>query len=165
MRRHFWPVQRTGRKIGLGRGLPATALAVVAAGAGALAMSPAGGSLAGASTTSAHRVVLTNQSNGSTTIVTKGEQVVVKLKSDGFDWTEASVVNASAENVLVQESGHVSSGGSSITKFLVVGYGTATLQATGTEKCSKTPPVCDPLLTHWSANVEAPVQDPPPTAA
>ncbi len=165
MRRHPRPVQRKGRHLGIGRGLPATALAIVAAGAGALAISPAGGSLAGASTTSTQRVVLTNQSNGSTTIVTKGEQVVVRLKSDGFDWTEASVINASAENVLVKESGYVSSGGSSITKFLVVGYGTATLQATGTEKCSESPPVCDPLLTHWSANVVAPAQDPPPPAA
>jgi hypothetical protein len=165
MRRHPRPVRRTGRHVEPRWGLTGTALAVVAAGTGALALSPAGGSLAGASTTSAQRVVLTNQSNGSTTIVTKGEQVVVRLKSDGFDWTEASVINASAENVLVKESGHVSSGGSSITKFLVVGYGAATVQATGTEKCSTSPPVCDPLLTHWSANVVAPAQDPPPPAA
>jgi hypothetical protein len=137
----------------------------VAAGTGALAISPADGSFAGASTTSAHRVVLTNQSNGSTTIVTKGEQVVVKLTSDGFDWTEASVINASAENVLMKESGHVSSGGSSVTKFLVVGFGSVTLQATGTEKCSTSAPVCDPVLAHWSANVVSPVQDPPPAAA
>src|SRR5580704_14794083 len=118
MHRHPRPVQRTGRRLRLVRGLPSTALAVVASGAGALAISPAAGCPAAASTPLAHRIVLRNQSNGSTTIVTKGEQVVVKLKSDGFDWTEASVINASAENVLVKESGHVSSGGSSITKFV-----------------------------------------------
>ena len=108
--------------------------------------------------------ILTNTSNGTTTIVTRGEQVVVKLSSQGFDWTEASVINASSELVLKKESGHVSSGGTSVTKFLVVGYGTATLQATGSAKCASGP-VCDPLSVTWSANIVAPVQDPPSPAA
>ena len=58
----------------------------------------------------------------------------------------------------------MSSGGTSVTKFLVVGYGTASLQATGTAKCARRP-VCDPLSVTWSANVVAPVQDPPSPAA
>jgi predicted secreted protein len=143
--------------------LPATGLALITAGAGVFALSPESGQLAGASA-AAHRVVLTNTSNGTTTIVTQGEQVVVKLSSKGYDWTEASVINASSELVLKKESGHVSSGGASVTKFLVVGYGTATLQATGTAKCASGA-ACDPLSVTWSANVVAPVQDPPPPAA
>jgi hypothetical protein len=127
------------------------------------ALNPETGAVVGASTP-AHRVVLTNGSDGTSTIVTQGEQVVVKLSSDGFDWTEASVINAGAGLVLKEESGHVSSGGSSVTKFLVVGYGSVTLQATGTAKCASGP-ACDPLSVTWSANVLAPVQDPPPSAA
>ena len=157
------PEPGKSRRTARGRLLPATTLALITAGAGVFALSPEGGQLAGASA-AAHRVVLTNASNGMTTIVTQGEQVVVKLSSEGFDWTEASVINASSEVVLKKESGHVSSGGSSITKFLVVGYGTATLQATGTAKCVSGP-VCDPLSVTWSANVVAPVQDPPSPAA
>jgi predicted secreted protein len=141
------------------RFVPATTWLLIAAGAGVLTVSPLAGPVAGASTL-ADRVVLTNQSNGSTTVVTKGEQVVVKLHSDGFVWTEASVINASSELVLKKESGHVSSRGSSVTKFLVVGYGSATLQATGTAKCSSGP-ACGPPSVTWSANVVAPVQDPP----
>jgi predicted secreted protein len=146
-----------------GRLLPTTTLVLLSAGAGVFALNPEAGRLAGASA-AAHRVVLTNASNGTTTVVTQGEQVIVKLSSKGFDWTEASVIDASSEVVLKKESGHVSSGGTSVTKFLVVGYGTATLQATGTSKCASGP-VCDPLSVTWSANVEAPVQDPPPPAA
>ncbi len=145
------------------RSLLAIGGTLLAAGAGVLTVSPFAGSVAGASTTSPHRVILTNQSNGSTTIVTKGERVVVKLHSAGFAWTEASVINASPEVVLKKESGHVSSGGSSVTKFLVVGYGSVTLQATGTAQCSSAQP-CDPLSVTWSANVVAPAQDPPPSA-
>ena len=161
-RPHDRPEPGKRRRTARGRLLPATTLALITAGAGVFALSPEAGQLAGASA-AAHRVVLTNTSNGTTTIVTQGEQVVVKLSSKGFDWTEASVINASSENVLEKESGHVSSGGTSVTKFLVVGYGTATLQATGTAKCSG--PACDPLSVTWSANVDAPVQDPPSPAA
>ena len=161
-RPHHRPEPRK-RRAGRGRRVPATTLALITAGAGVFALSPEGAALAGASA-AAHRVVLTNTSNGTTTIVTQGEQVVVTLSSKGFDWTEASVINASSEIVLKKESGHVSSGGTSVTKFLVVGYGTATLQATGTAKCASRP-VCDPLSVTWSANVVAPVQDPPSRAA
>lgn len=151
------------RRSARGRLLPTTTLALITAGAGVIALSPEGGQLAGASA-AAHRVVLTTTSSGTTTIVTQGEQVVVKLSSKGFDWTEASVINASPEIVLKKESGHVSSGGTSITRFVVVGYGTATLQATGTATCAGGP-ACDPLSVTWSANVVAPVQDPPSPAA
>jgi predicted secreted protein len=153
----------TRRRTARGRLLPATGLALITAGAGVFALSPEGGQLAGASA-AAHRVVLTNTSNGTTTIVTQGEQVAVKLSSKGYDWTEASVINASSELVLKKESGHVSSDGASVTKFLVVGYGTATLEATGTARCASGP-ACDPLSVTWRANVVAPVQDPPSPAA
>jgi hypothetical protein len=154
------PVARPLRLTAHRRFIPATTGALLAAGAGVLTVSALAGSVAGASTTSAHRVILTNQSIGTTTVVTKGEGVVVKLHGAGFAWTEASVINASPEIVLKKESGHVSSGGSSVTKFLVVGYGSVTLQATGTAQCSSAPP-CDPLSVTWSANVVAPAQDPP----
>jgi predicted secreted protein len=150
------------RRTARGRLIPAGTLALITAGAGVFALNPEGGQLAGAA--AAQRVVLTNTSNGTTTIVTQGEQVVVKLSSKGFDWTEASVINASSELVLKKESGHVSSGGSSTTRFVVVGYGTASLQATGTAKCTGGS-VCDPLSATWSANIVAPVQDPPSPAA
>jgi predicted secreted protein len=164
-RPHHRPESGKRRRLARGRVLPATTLALITAGTGVFALSPQGGPLAGASAAAAaHRVVLTNASNGTTTIVTQGEEVVVKLSSKGFDWTEASVINASPELVLKKESGHVSSGGTSITRFLVVGYGTATLQATGTAKCAGGR-VCDPLSVTWSANVVAPVQDPPSAAA
>ena len=155
------PEPREKRRPTRGRLLPTTALALISAGAGVFALSPEAGQLAAAA---ADRVVLTNTGNGTTTIVTQGEHVVVQLRTKGFDWTEASVINASSELVLKKESGHASSGGTSVTKFLVVGYGTATLQATGTARCASGR-VCDPLSVTWSANIVAPVQDPPSRAA
>ncbi len=77
-----------------------------------------------ASTVQPHRVVLTNTSSGTTTVVTKGEEVVEKLSSPGFRWTEAAVVSASPAAVLERLSGHGSSDGSFVTTFEVVGYGT-----------------------------------------
>ncbi len=139
---------------------PAAALAVAVGATGLLAAPVAAATDSGAATPAVTKV-LTNASNGSTTAVTKGEQVVVKLTSDGFRWTEASVINASAELVLRKESGHVSRNGSSTTTFLVVGYGNADLEATGTNKCSAGP-VCNPLSVTWSANVYSYVLDPPP---
>ncbi len=110
--------------------------------------------------TAAVTKVLTNASNGTTTVVTKGWRVVVKLSSrDGYAWTEASVVNASPEVVLKKVSGHISRNGSSTTTFAVAGYGSATLVATGTATCTGT--VCVPLSINWSANVESVVLDPP----
>jgi hypothetical protein len=111
--------------------------------------------------------VLTNASSGTTTVVTKGEEVVVKLSSPGFRWTEASVESASPVAVLEKLSGHVSSDGSSVTTFEVVGYGAASLQAVGSATCptSSTGGTCIPLSIVWQANVISPVVDPPPPAA
>jgi hypothetical protein len=97
--------------------------------------------------------VLTNSSNGKTVYVVKGWQVEVKLSSDGFRWTEASVVNAGPEVVLQKLSGHVYADGSSTTLFLVVSYGgEVTLEATGVKKCSNNP-ACTPIVRVWRANV------------
>ena len=139
---------------------------ILTAGTGALVAGPATAGAASPSTTAAPAVtkVLNDASNGTSTIVTKGWKVVVKLSSgDGFDWTEASVVNATSQVVLKKVSGHVSSNGSSTTIFDVVGYGAATLVATGTASC--TGPACVLLRKNWSANVDSVVLDPPgPTA-
>jgi hypothetical protein len=134
-------------------------------GLGALAVLPATAATgAPTATSTAKVVVLTNSSNGTTTLVTKGEEVVVKLTSDGYDWTEASVVNASAVAVLRFLSGHVAPDGSSSTKFLVVGYGSAALRAVGNPKCLQQGCAIPSVL--WTANVVSPVIDPlPPTAA
>lgn len=132
-------------------------------GLGALGALPAGAG--GSAPASAPKVVvLTNASNGTTTLVTKGEEVAVALHTNGYQWTEASVVNASPVAVLRQISGHVSSNGSSTTIFLVVGYGSATLQAVGNPNCLKNGCAQPSIL--WSATVVSPVLDPPgPVAA
>jgi hypothetical protein len=106
---------------------------------------------AGAATTAVTKV-LTNASNGTTVVVTKGFGVEVRLASLGFRWTEASVINAGPEAVLRFESGYVFPNGSSVTNFRVVGYGEATLRATGVKKCSDNP-ACTPVVVVWSANV------------
>jgi hypothetical protein len=143
--------------------LPVSAL-TLAIGAGALLAGLATAGAAAPSTAASPaiiKVVLTNASNGTTTVVTKGWEVVVKLSSsDGFDWTEASVApSATAQVVLHKVSGHVSRNGSSTTTFDVIGYGTATLMATGSAKCTST--VCLPLSQNWTANVDSVVLDPP----
>jgi hypothetical protein len=107
----------------------------------------------GAAASPAVTTVLTNASNGKTVYVAKGFEVEVKLASDGFRWTEASVVNAGPEVVLQKLSGHVYANGSSVTTFLVVSYsGEATLEATGVKKCNNSP-ACTPIVTVWHANV------------
>lgn len=109
------------------------------------------------------KVVLTNASAGTTTVVTKGEDVVVKLSRPGFRWTEASVLSASPAAVLKKLSGHVSANGSSVTKFEVVGYGTASLEAIGNAICtaSTARAACTPISILWQANLASPVVDPP----
>jgi hypothetical protein len=131
-----------------------------------LGAAPAG--LAGAaSTVQSHKVVLTNASSGTTTVVTKGEEVVVTLSSPGFRWTESSVMSANLAAVLKELSGHVSSTGSSVTTFEVVGYGAASLQAVGSSTCTagSAGGTCIPISILWQANVDSPVIDPPPPAA
>jgi len=133
-------------------------------GLGTLAVLPANAGAAAPSATGAVKVVvLTNSSNGTTTLVTKGEEVVVRLTSDGYRWTKASVVNASAVPVLRFVSGHVAPDGSSSTTFLVVGYGSAALRAVGNPKCLPSGCALPSLL--WTANVVSPVIDPPPPTA
>jgi hypothetical protein len=106
------------------------------------------------------KIVLTNSSNGQTVVAEKGDIVQVVLKSsNGVSWSEASVENASPNVVLAKRSGHVTSTGSSVTTFTVVGYGSATLQATGSPKCTGS--VCPTYLVVWQATVDVPVQDPP----
>jgi hypothetical protein len=132
--------------------LPAAALAAVV-GAGALLATPLATSAGVSAATPAVTAVLTNSSNGKTVYVAKGFQVEVKLFSDGFRWTEASVINAGPEVVLQKESGHVYANGSSTTTFLVVRYGgEVTLEATGVKKCSNNP-ACTPIVRVWRANV------------
>jgi hypothetical protein len=142
----------------------ASALTAVV-GLGALAVLPATAAAGTSSATGVTKVVvLTNSSNGTTTLVTKGEEVVVRLTSDGYDWTEAFVVNASAGTVLRFVSGHVAPDGSSTTTFLVVGYGSAALRAVGNPKCLQHGCAIPSRL--WAANVVSPVIDPlPPIAA
>jgi hypothetical protein len=108
-------------------------------------------------------VVLTNASNGTTTLVTKGEEVKVQLHTNGYRWTEASVVNASPVAVLQKISGHVSLDGASTTTFLVVGYGSASLRAVGNPNCLQHGCALPSIL--WTANVVSPVIDPPGPAA
>ena len=139
--------------------------------AGVLAMClGAASSLGGAgaaSTVRQNKVVLTNASSGTTTVVVKGEDVVVKLSSPGFEWTEASVLSASPVAVLKKLSGHVSPDGSSVTKFEVVGYGTASLEAIGNATCTASTAggACIPISVLWQANVASPVVDPPPPSS
>jgi hypothetical protein len=106
------------------------------------------------------RIVLTNSSNGQTVVAAKGDIVQVDLKSiKGVRWSEASDIQAGPGVVLLKKSGHISSTGSSVTTFTVVGYGSATLEATGTPPCTGI--VCPQYLLVWQATVDAPVQDPP----
>ena len=122
------------------------------------------GGAGAASTVLQKKVVLTNASSGTTTVVTKGEDVVVKLSSPGFEWTEASVLSASPVAVLKKLSGHVSADGSSVTKFEVVGYGTASLEAIGNATCTASTSGGAwrrPHLVLWRANLTSPVVDPP----
>ncbi len=107
-------------------------------------------------------IILTSSSNGRTVVATRGDLVQVRLTSvNGVRWTEASVVPSATVSPLVKESGHVTSTGSSVTTFEVVGYGSAGLEATGTPKCTT---VCPTYVLLWRATVVVPVQDPPPAS-
>ena len=142
-----------------------TGLLLISAGTLATCLGAASslGGAGAASTVLQKKVVLTNASSGTTTVVTKGEDVVVKLSSPGFEWTEASVLSASPVAVLKKLSGHVSADGSSVTKFEVVGYGTASLEAIGNATCtaSTSGGACVPISVLWRANLTSPVVDPP----
>ncbi|MGD0880078.1 MAG: hypothetical protein ABSB09_00720 [Acidimicrobiales bacterium] len=131
--------------------LPVVAVAVVGA-----------GGAAASTVTPPKQIVLTVASNGTTVTATKGERVVVKLSGDHLDWSQARVIQSTP--VLEQVSSTVSAKGSSETVFLVVGYGTAELDATGTPICSTTG-ACPQYVLLWHAGVDVPVQDPPPPTA
>ena len=105
-------------------------------------------------------VLLTNSDNGKTVRAAKGDTVVVELKSDGvLRWSEASVAPSSTTSpVLVKTGGQVSPNGSSTTTFLVVGYGSARLDALGRPNCTS---VCPQYILLWQATVSVPVHDPP----
>lgn len=106
------------------------------------------------------KIVLTNSSNGTTVLGAIGDIVRVNLRAtNGVSWSAASVVPSTTGGVLVKKSGHISSTGSSVTTFKVVGHGSATLQATGTPACTGV--VCPAYLLLWQATVDVPVQDPP----
>jgi hypothetical protein len=125
---------------------------VAAVAVGALLAAPVATTVGAGAAVPAVTKVLTNASNGTTVVVTKGFGVEVELASDGFRWTEASVINAGPEVVLQFVSGHEDRNGSSVTDFRVVGYGEVTLEATGVKKCSHLP-ACTPIVMVWRANV------------
>ena len=108
--------------------------------------------------TSANVAVLTNASNGSSVVATKGELIVVHLSSPHLRWSEAQAVQSSP--VLVFVSGSTSTTGASTTVFRVANYGTAQLNATGYPVCVSSKP-CPTFVVLWQASVEVPVQDPP----
>jgi hypothetical protein len=119
-----------------------------------------GPSSAVAKATPPTKIVLTNSSNGKTVVAEKGDIVQVDLKSiNGVSWSEASDIQTGPGVVLMKKSGHITSTGSSVTTFTVVGYGSATLQAIGTPPC--TDGVCPAYVLLWQATVDVPVQDPP----
>ncbi len=118
------------------------------------------------STSASATIVLTNSSNGSTVMATKGDLVVVQLTGGPLRWTEAQAVESSP--VLVRLSGGTAPNGSSTTTFEVESDGTATVEATGTPICS--PPTatatvaCPQYILLWRTTVDVPQLDPPPTA-
>ena len=117
-------------------------------------------------TSASATILLTNSSNGSTVLATKGDLVVVQLTGGPLRWSEAQAVESSP--VLVRLSGGTSPDGSSTTTFEVESDGTATVEATGTPICS--PPTatagvaCPQYILLWRATVDVPQLDPPPTA-
>ncbi len=148
--------------LGMGLALSLVAAPVLVAGT-------AGASVPSAATVtapvSAKTVVLTNSSNGSSVLASKGELVVVKLSGDPLRWSEARAVpvTSAGSSVLVRVSGSTSTDGSSTTTFRVAQYGSAQVQATGTPIC-KPGKGCPQFVILWHATVVVPVLDPPGTA-
>lgn len=105
------------------------------------------------------KIVLTNSANGATVRAAKGDLVVVRLRATkAVQWSQASVAPFSTGRaVLVKESGRVGTG-SSVTTFKVVGYGLATLEASGYPICTSR--ICPQYVLAWRADVVVPVQDP-----
>ena len=131
-----------------------------------VAVTALGAGRVGASTSTApvstKKVILTNSSNGSSVIATKGELVVVKLSGGQVRWSEAQAIQSNP--VLVRVSGSTSTTGSSKTTFRVANYGTAELDATGRPICNPAGG-CPQYVLLWHATVVVPVVDPPAPAA
>src|SRR5580698_5284696 len=100
--------------------------------------------------TSSNTVVLTNASNGSSVVATKGELVVVHLSSPNVRWSQAQAVQSSP--VLVFVSGSTSTTGASTTVFRVASYGSAQLNALGYPVCAAAKP-CPTYVLLWQASV------------
>jgi hypothetical protein len=109
-------------------------------------------------TSATDTVVLTNSSNGSTVLATKGELVVVKLTGGPLRWSEAQAIESSP--VLVRLAGSSTNTGSSTTTFEVESDGTASVEATGTSICGIAT-ACPQYVLLWRATVVVPQQDPP----
>ncbi len=153
------------RVVATGVALALSCLVLNAVGAGGAAARTTSGSAR--PPTSSAVVVLTNASDGSTVLATKGELVVVKLTGVPLRWSEAQAVETSA--VLTKLSGSTSTTGSSTTTFEVGSDGTAVVEATGTPLCTGTgtgtgavvTSGCPPYVLLWHATVEVPQVDPP----
>ena len=141
----------------------ALALSLVAF--GTVAAVSAGAKAKPKSTSASTTIVLTNASNGSTVLATKGGDVVVKLTGEPLRWSEAQAIESSP--VLVRLSGSTTPTGSSTTTFEVGSDGTATVEATGTPICTPataaTTTACPQYILLWRATVEVPQLDPSPT--
>jgi hypothetical protein len=137
-------------------------LAVTAIGTGsAVASSPTPPTTT--SPPSTNTVVLTNASNGTSVVVSKGTLVVVRLAGNHLQWSQAQVIESTP--VLVRVSGGTTTTtGASTTVFRATGYGTATLDATGSPFCG-TSGGCPEFVVLWHAGVVVPVKDPPPPTA
>ena len=131
-----------------------------------VAVTALGAGRVGASTSTApvstKKVILTNSSNGTSVIASKGELVVVELSGGSVRWSEAQAIQST--RVLVRVSGSTSTTGSSKTTFRVANYGTAELDATGRPICNPAGG-CPQYVLLWHATVVVPVVDPPAPAA
>jgi hypothetical protein len=103
-------------------------------------------------------VILTNSSNGSSVVASKGELIVVELSGGKLRWSTAQAIQSTP--VLVLVSGSTSTTGSSTTVFRVANYGTAQINATGYPICAAGK-VCPQFVVLWQATVVVPVVDPP----
>ena len=131
-----------------------------------VAVTALGAGRVGASTSTApvstKKVILTNSSNGTSVIASKGELVVVELSGGSVRWSEAQAIQST--RVLVRVSGSTSTTGSSKTVFRVANYGTAQLDATGIPICGAATG-CPQYVLLWHATVVVPVVDPPTAVA
>lgn len=138
------------------------ALALSLAAFGTVGAVSAGAKAKPKSTSASTTIVLTNSSNGSTVLATKGDDVVVKLAGGPLRWSEAQAIESSP--VLVRLSGGTTISGSSTTTFEVESDGTATVEAAGTPICSvATATACPQYVLLWRATVDVPQVDPTPT--